>query len=53
MTTNDYEGQRVTIGGTTNGRVYFKEWMIAIPSITIVDTLLTRDGWLILGWLNK
>ena len=48
VTTNDYEWQRVTKSGTTNknGTVHFKEWMIAILSITKIDTLLQgMDGW--------
>ena len=47
VTTNDNEWQRVTKRGTTskNGTVYFKEWIIAILSITKTDTLLQgMDG---------
>ena len=41
--------------GTTNenGTVHFKEWMIAILSITKTDTLLLQDGWVQLKWLDK
>ena len=48
VTTNDNKWQRVTKSGTTNknGTVYFKEWVIAILSITKIDTLLQGlDGW--------
>ena len=47
MTTSDNELQPVTKSGTKNknGTVYFKEWMIAILSITKIDTLLRgMDG---------
>ena len=42
VTANDNEWQRVTASGTTNenGTVHFKEWMIAILSMTETDTLL-------------
>ena len=42
VTRNDNEWQQLTKGGTTskNGTVYFKELMIAILSITKIDTLL-------------
>ena len=46
VTTNDNEWynewQQVTASGTTNenGTVHFKEWMIAIPTMTKTDTLL-------------
>ena len=45
---NDNEWQCVIKSGTTtkNGTVYFKELMIAILSITKIDTLLQgMDGW--------
>ena len=48
VTINDNEWQRVTKSGTTskNGTVYFTEWMIAILSLTKIDTLLQEmDGW--------
>ena len=48
VTGNDNEWHRVTKGGTRskNGTVYFKEWMIAILSITKLDKLLQwMDGW--------
>ena len=44
---NDNEWQRVIKSGTTSksGTAYFKEWMIAILSITKLDILLQRiDG---------
>ena len=47
VTTNDSEWQLVTKKGTTskNATLYFKEWMIAILSITKIDTLLQgMDG---------
>ena len=45
MATSDSKWQWVTASdksGTTskNGKVYFREWMIAILSITKIDTLL-------------
>ena len=48
VTTNDNEWQRVTTSVTANknGTVYFKEWMIAILSITKIDALFQgMDGW--------
>ena len=41
--------------GTTNknGTAHFREWMIAILSITKTDTLLLQDGWVQLKWLDK
>ena len=45
---NKWQWQRVTKSGTTNknGTVNFKEWMIAILSITKLDTILQgMDGW--------
>ena len=53
VTTSDNKWQWVTesdSSGTTieNGTVHFKEWMIAIPSMTETDTLLLQ-----LEWLNK
>ena len=51
VTTDDNEWQRVTVSdtsGTTNenGTVHFKEWIIAILSMTKTDTLLLQrmDG---------
>ena len=47
LSTNDSEWQLVTKRGATskNATVYFKEWMIAILSITKIDTLLQgMDG---------
>ena len=48
LTTNDNEWQRVTVSGTTieNSTAHFKEWMIAILSMTKTDTLLQGiDGY--------
>ena len=48
VTTNDTKWHRVTKSGTTNksSTLYFKEWMIAILSITKIDTQLQgMDGW--------
>ena len=41
VTTSDKEWQRVTTSGTTseNGTAHFKEWMIAILTMTKTDTL--------------
>ena len=38
VTTNDNEWQQMTIN--KNDTIDFKEWMIVIPSITKIDTLL-------------
>ena len=48
VATNDNEWQRVTASGTTNeiSIVHFREWMIAMLSMTEIDTLLQRmDGY--------
>ena len=48
VTTNDKEWQRQTTSGKTNekDKVHFKEWMIAILSVTKADTLATsRNLW--------
>ena len=48
VTANDTEWERVTKSGSTNksSTLYFKEWMIAILSITKIDTQLQgMDGW--------
>ena len=48
VTTNDNEWQRVAASGTTNENrtVHFKEWIIAIFSMTKTDTLLQGiDGY--------
>ena len=59
-TTSDNKWQCVTASdssGSTNenGTVHFKEWMIAILSMTKTDTLLLQgmDRWLQLEWLNR
>ena len=36
-----------------NDTVHFKEWMIAIISMTKGDGRTSMDGWLKLEWLNK
>ena len=48
ITANNNEWQWVTESGTTNenGTVHFKEWMIAIFSMTKTNTLLQEMG----GW---
>ena len=38
VTMNDNEWQQMTMN--KNDTIYFKEWMIVIPSITRIDTLL-------------
>ena len=42
LATNENKWQRVTASGKTNenGTVYFKEWMIAIFSVTKTNALL-------------